>query len=332
MTATATKGRKFDYKDAFDEELQAEAEALANALSQNYRLLYSYVDQIRIFYKKIQAKHFWQPELGEKIFAEYQKNAPFLFAENLRSFIFNLAKDTCDFTQDLWELFVEKICKWKLSLPKIKSLSQLEDREKLLEFLNQKTIPSKKEITNFLPQKPLTKIPANKSLSQKYFDLAINSFNLDESQISWLKKQMELLAEERGDEKITTNHLVIILARCLHFQDLPINISYRAHLTRVFSDYCDEISSRELDRLNFLSQEAIYENKIISLREKNAKLEADNEDVTSHANEYINHTKDILKDVLEKNNKLNQQIAELKAENAELKKDKESKELASASD
>lgn len=331
MIATATKGKKFDYKDAFDEDLQAEAEALANALSQNYRLLYSYVDQIRIFYKKIQAKHFWQPELGEKIFSEYQKNAPFLFAENLRSFIFKLAKDTCDFTQDLWELFVEKICKWKLSLPKIKSLSQLEDREKLLEFLNRSSIPSKKEITNFLPQKPLTKIPANKSLSQKYFDLAINSLNLDESQILWLKKQMELFAEERGDEKITTNHLAIILARCFHFQDLPINISQWSHLRRVFSDYCEEICKNEIARLELLRQEAIYKKKIQAFEEKVAENENLRERVVTMQISF-NKICEELKQTMKSNQKLNQQVAELKAENAELKKDKESKELSSASD
>ena len=251
--------QKVDYLTALDPELLLEIEGLSNDLSQFYTELFSYASRTREIYQKICNKYAEDLELANKLFNDYKKRGNFNLPTNLRDLVFEVAVNTKDFSSQLWESFVDRVCQWRISTPKVKALSKLSDRGKLDKFLRQEKVPTAKEIDEILPKKAIRSITPNKPFSQEYLNVAIEKLKLDETQQMWLESRINELSSD--EEEKSTNHLIKALA-CGSRGD----ISFAKNELKISKNAV-------LKALNSAAKTAFtYENNLLNLQEENDKL------------------------------------------------------------
>lgn len=252
--------QKVDYLTELDSELLLEIEEFSNDLSQFYTEIFLYASKVRDIYQKICNKYVEDLELANKLFNDYKKRGNFNLPTNLRDLVFDVAVNTKDFSEKLWELFVDRACKWRISTSKVKALSKLLDRGKLDEFLRREKVPTAKEIDEILPKKAIRSIAPNKPFSQEYFNVAIEKLKLDETQQTWLESRINELSSDDEEQK-STNHLIKALA-CGSRGD----ISFTKNELKISKNAV-------LKTLNSAAKTTfIYENNLLNLQEENDKL------------------------------------------------------------
>ena len=251
--------QKVDYLTALDSELLLEIEELSNDLSQFYTELFLYASRTREIYQKICNKYVEDLELANKLFNDYKKRGNFNLPTNLRDLVFEVAVNTKDFSEKLWELFVDRVCQWRISTSKVKALSKLKNIGLLDEFLRREKVPTAKEIDEILPKKAIRSIAPNKPFSQEYLNVAIEKLELDKTQQTWLESKInELVSDE---EEKSTNHLIKALA-CGSRGD----ISFAKNELKISKNAV-------LKALNSAAKTAFtYENNLLNLQEENDKL------------------------------------------------------------
>ncbi|MGF1487163.1 MAG: hypothetical protein ACFBSE_08620 [Prochloraceae cyanobacterium] len=296
----ARQARKINFKTAFGKDLLLEGNSFALELSQNYSERFSiFADRARKLYQKLVVKYPNDSKFTQDIFKDYKKNGEFTLPSNELNFIIELAINTADLKQDLWQLFIGKMYEWRLPISKVKELAKLKDREKLKEFLAREDKPVGKQIDAILPKKLPKSIGIDQTLSEHHYNLISKKLNLDESKQLLLQSTVKEVAE--GEKNLTTNHLIKALAKLTKgdpsFAQNLLKISGNS-VTKILNKAAKTAYEYEKDLFAQAEKNELLENRTEELQQENKEVKSRLDDMEKNLAEILELKKQLEKETL----------------------------------